>query len=112
MQPVTVTKRERGVKPQIGIRTGRGVRGRLRFCVGLGSEPDDGARTWPLWPCRSAPQMESVRFGRVFSQICLPQRQFDVEFEEDLGAELEVADHDMGFLFIEAGVEVGGDDHY
>ena len=25
------------------------VRGRLRFGVGLGSEPDEGARTWPLY---------------------------------------------------------------
>src|ERR1035441_1894479 len=32
----------------------------VRFCVGLGSEPDDGARTWPLWPCRSAPAPQST----------------------------------------------------
>jgi hypothetical protein len=32
----------------VGIRAGRMVRGLLRFCVGLGSERNDGARTWPL----------------------------------------------------------------
>ena len=36
------------------------VRGLLRLCVGLGSEPDDGARTWPLWPCPSAPTPQLV----------------------------------------------------
>ena len=45
------------------------VRGRLRFCVGLGSEPDEGARTWPLWPCRSAPAPQSTdRQGRFAPQ--------------------------------------------
>ena len=39
------------------------------------------------------------------------KRQIDVEFEKDLGAQLEVTDHDMGFLFIEAGLEFRGDDH-
>ena len=50
---------ERGIKPQIGIRAGRMVRGRLRFCVGLGSEPDEGARTWPLWPSKSKASVSS-----------------------------------------------------
>src|ERR1017187_1381177 len=36
------------------------VRGLLRLGVGLGSEPDEGARTWPLWPCRSAPAPQST----------------------------------------------------
>src|ERR1017187_202754 len=48
------------VKPQIGIRAGRMVRWLLRLGVGLGSEPDDGARTWPLWPCPSAPSPQST----------------------------------------------------
>src|ERR1017187_6435790 len=38
----------------------RRVRGLLRLGVGLGSEPDEGARTWPLWPCRSAPAPQST----------------------------------------------------
>jgi hypothetical protein len=46
------------------------VRGLLRFCVGLGSEPDEGARTWPLWPCRSAPRAAIHLIGRVVSLHC------------------------------------------
>jgi hypothetical protein len=36
------------------------VRGLLRLGVGLGSEPDEGARTWPLWPCPFAPAPQLV----------------------------------------------------
>src|ERR1035437_6956525 len=39
------------------------IRGRLRFCVGLGSEPDEGARAWPLWRCRSAPAPHRLKAG-------------------------------------------------
>ena len=54
---------------RIGIQAGRTVRGQLRFCVGLGSEPDEGARTWPLWSCRSAPRRNPLdRQGRFAPQ--------------------------------------------
>jgi len=39
------------------------VRGLLRLGVGLGSEPDEGARTWPLWPCRSTPAPHRLKAG-------------------------------------------------
>src|ERR1035437_928681 len=44
------------------------VRGLLRLCVGLGSEPDEGARTWPLWPCRSAPAPQSTGSASLHGQ--------------------------------------------
>jgi hypothetical protein len=54
----------------------------------------------------------SVRLGRVPGQPGLPQLQIHIEFEEDLGAQLEVADHDVGLLLIEGSVQVGRDDHH
>jgi hypothetical protein len=45
------------------------VRGRLRFCVGLGSEPEEGARTWPLWPKRGRFVRMSCLCGTPFTRV-------------------------------------------